>query len=214
MSILISSNQICYGWVFVVRSWMNEKVITPGSQVCKNFSKLAIRREGLAMRSAAFVTYNNVFDPRLDKCVETGWHEQDGRRALVLQSTKSGAFSEACMRLLSGLYTPEVIQATIETTGHRIDEIWSSLAGVVSTVDHVVVYLGVHGTVHAIEMARQLPIDKLVFLMCDCDVPWKQALLAEAGLQGARTIVVRECGGDLSMGRAFRDFLDIGTLPG
>jgi hypothetical protein len=165
------------------------------------------------MQTAAFVTYNNVRDPQTKQPVESGWHDKDERRALVLQSTNSNTFAEACTRLLMGLYTPRVIDATIDTTSQRIDQLWPVLTEVINTLEHVVIYVGVNGTEHAIKMASQLPIEKLVFLMCDCDIPWKRGLLADVGLQNAKTIIIRECGGEHSMGKAYRDFLETGTLP-
>ncbi len=165
------------------------------------------------MQTSAFVTYNNIIDPLTGRGAEDGWHENTERRALVLQSTNSNAFAQTCDRLLTGLYTPRVIDATIDTASQTIDQLWPRLTALVSTLDHVVIYLGVHGTEHAIEMATQLPIDKIIFLMCDCDLSWKRRLLDDAGLHGAKTLVRKNCGGEFAMGKVFRSFLETGTLP-
>lgn len=164
------------------------------------------------MPSAAFLTYNNVRSPRTRELVKSGWYEEHDRRALVLTYDKSNTQVEAGMRLALWRYSTEHSAATIATAGERIDDLWPRLTEVVSTLDHVVIYLGVHGTEHAIEMAKKLSIDRLLFMMCDCDIPWKRRLLTQAGLQGAKTIVVQECGGDFSMYQLFRAFLETGEL--
>lgn len=145
------------------------------------------------MNNVAFVTYNTVGDG-----LSSGWHESNGRRALLLQNSKGEG------TLSSG---------PIGTDRRReeCDILWGELQKELSHLDHVVVYVGVRGSEHAIELAGQLPASKVTFVACPCDLLSKEILVQEAGLIDAGRLLC-ECGGHRTMGMLYERFMVTGTL--
>lgn len=146
------------------------------------------------MNSVAFVTYNQIGNGLAD-----GWHDRNGRRALVLQNTRGeGALNGG-----------RPIGA--ERRREELELLWGKIQGVKQELDHVVVYVGVRGSERAIEFAAQLPAEKVTIVSCDCSVPAKVRMLMAAGLD-LRRVVVCECGGHRTMEKLFENFMETGEL--
>ncbi len=145
------------------------------------------------MKTVAFVTYNTVGQ------TTSGWHDgSEGRRGLVLQNA-----------------TGNERFATLASEGDKVsDEIarlWQILTEQLPTLDAVVIYVGTNGSEKAIELARVLDPSKVMFVLCDCSLHAKTALIHQSGLQESRQIVC-ECRGVATMQRLFRSFLETGIL--
>lgn len=146
------------------------------------------------MNSVAFLTYNTVWED-----LSNGWHKfPNGRRIFVLQNTKSGG------TLATGPIGVDRRQEEIET-------LWGQLQQELSTLDHVVIYLGARGTERAIELARELPASRVTFVSCMCGIPTKESLIQEAGLTDCGRILC-ECGGHQTMVALAELFVATGTL--
>ena len=164
-------------------------------------------------RSIAFVTYNTVGDS-----LSSGWHESGDRRALVLQNTYGLKWgSDAVLgREARNLADVVLSQAERVATGAshlrgEIGNLWEQLQQALLELDHVVVYVGNRGSEYVIELAAQLPADKVTFVACDCGLTYKEALIERAGL-AASELVLSECGGHRAMRRLFNSFMATGEL--
>lgn len=165
------------------------------------------------VKAVAFVTYNTVGDG-----LSSGWHESGDRRALVLQNTYGLKWgSDAVLgREARNFAEAFLAQAERVATGAshlrgEIGNLWRQLQEALLELDHVVVYVGNRGSEYAIELAAQLPADKVTFVACDCDFPYKEAMIARAGL-AASELVLSECGGHQTMRRLFNSFMATGEL--
>lgn len=154
------------------------------------------------MNVVAFVTYNN-----LGGAAGNGWHEQNGRKALVLQGTTGRPWlADQTARKGSAQFAQDV-----ELVGNTIDDLWSQLSASISDLDQVVVYVGDSGSENAIELAAQLPAEKVTFVLCSCGRSAKISRIQGKGLATA-SIVSCECGGRSTLGSMFRRFMDQGQL--
>ncbi|TSC57639.1 MAG: hypothetical protein Greene041619_1067 [Candidatus Peregrinibacteria bacterium Greene0416_19] len=146
------------------------------------------------MKNVAFLTYNTVW-----KNLSSGWHEfPNGHRLFVLQNTKGGG------TLATG-------PIGVERRREEIEGLWRQLQRELSSLDHVVIYLGARGTERAIELAKELPASKVTFVSCDCGLAFKAGLVQEAGLQDAGRILC-ECGGHQTMAALAGLFIATGEL--
>lgn len=151
------------------------------------------------MKTCAFVTYNQLGEGN----VVSGWHEENGRRALVLQNTKGrGALRGPDSKGGIGR------DARLE----QIDLLWTDLEKALPELDHVVVYVGTNGSERAIELVGQhLSADKVTFVGCDCGLPFKELLVQAAGLPKAGRILC-ECGGHHAMLSLYERFMATGDI--
>lgn len=147
------------------------------------------------MKTAAFITYNQLGKGE----ITTGWHESDGRRALVLQNTKGEG----------SLQVGKPIGA--EKRVEQISLLWAELRKELSGLDHVVVYVGTRGSEEAIKLAAELSEEKVTFVGCDCGLPIKELLIRAAGLPKAGRILC-ECGGHHTMLSLYERFMATGEL--
>lgn len=154
------------------------------------------------MHSVAFVTYNSVGED-----LSSGWHNSNGRRALVLQNSTGERW---CAE-----------QGPLDRTGHKmesskisseIDTLWDTLLKALPELDHIVVYIGSSGSRRAIELASELPNSKVTFIGCRCGLPQKEDLIQSVDLHEARRIIC-ECGGHQTMEVLFKSFMDTGEFP-
>lgn len=78
-------------------------------------------------------------------------------------------------------------------------------------LDYLVVYLGVDGGENAIGHISNFPAEKLIFVMCKCNLDIKQSWIRIAGLDKTKTMIC-PCGGVELLGDLARHFLATGTL--
>lgn len=147
------------------------------------------------MKHIAFVTYNAVGN------LSSGWHDRDGRRALVLQNTKGRSWAAQ-----QGPQSPDELAAGAGTVRNEIDALWGQLQNALPNLDHIVVYVGASGSEQAIALASSLPASKVTFVGCDCSYGSKVAAIRRSGLTEARWVWC-ECGGHWTMGRLFESFM-------
>lgn len=151
------------------------------------------------MKTCAFVTYNQLGEGN----IPSGWHEQNGYKALVLQNTKGrGALRGPDSR--GGIGRDSRLE--------QIDLLWTDLEKALPELDHVVVYVGTNGSERAIELVGQhLPADKVTFVGCDCGLPIKELLIQKAGLPTAGRMLCA-CGGHNAMLSLYERFMATGEL--
>ena len=61
-------------------------------------------------------------------------------------------------------------------------------------MDHVYLYVGANGGEEAIRQTRNMPADKITYVMCGCNYGMKERMVRDLGNDGAE-IVRCECGG-------------------
>lgn len=157
------------------------------------------------MRKVAFVTYNRVGDG-----VVSGWHDSNGRQALVLQNSRGEEWAVDPIYKSSPNYSRAKVEC-VDRVRDEIGNLWGQLQEVLPELDHIVVYVGSAGSERAIELAAQLPASKVTFVGCDCGLPFKEATVLRAGLAEARRMLC-ECGGVRTMGRLYAAFMATGEL--
>ncbi len=160
------------------------------------------------MKNVAFVTYNTVGDK-----FPSGWHDgPDGRRVLLVQNTRGQRWGAR-----RNPDEPSDVNRTtdefVDRVRDEISSLWRQLQEALSTLDHVVVYVGSEGSERAIALAAQLPASKVTFVGCDCGLSHKEALIQAAGMYGAGRMLC-ECGGHRTMERLFLRFMETGQLAG
>lgn len=160
------------------------------------------------MQKVAFVTYNSV-----GKNLPSGWHGQNGRQALVLQNSKGErwAVNELIGR---GDVPPDYERRDAKYTDLVKDEIgnlWVELQKALPELDHIVVYVGSSGSELAIQLASQLPAEKITLVGCHCGLPKKEAMVQTFGLGSCRRMLC-ECGGQRTMGQLFGAYMATGEL--
>ncbi|HLC38990.1 MAG TPA: hypothetical protein VJJ80_02610 [Patescibacteria group bacterium] len=148
---------------------------------------------------AIFITYNSVGIGR--EMLGNGWHGKDGEHQIFIASTES-------------------IRTKSITSGKAIrekdiDGILVPLADILHLMDEkmiFVIYLGGEGHEHIFSYLYQIPAERIVFVMCECDRQGKMHQLREHRLLGARRID-SECGGELTMKKLADHFLTTGQIP-
>jgi hypothetical protein len=90
---------------------------------------------------------------------------------------------------------------------------WQQLAEHIPTLDTVVIYVGDRGSEHTIEhaAAHGLDPDKAVFVLCDCNMPAKQANINKHGFSRSKRIMC-ECGGHTTMQQMAERFIATGDI--
>lgn len=170
------------------------------------------------MPRTAFVSYNEIYDAtEKGHVVAPGWHSQDDRAALALQTSTPMDLAEAIFEfalLTASVESATIMSEALNARSHAVvDEVWPQLQAALDTLDHVVLYIGDSTAEKVINLARQIPAPKLTFVMCDCNLHWKQQMISNVGLHEANMVVIRQCGGESAMGTFFRAFLETGELP-
>lgn len=158
----------------------------------------------MAKNAVAFVTYNTVGDT-----LSSGWHDSNGRRALVLQNTKGESWGAGEAPGKRDSSVP--LEQLGENRRGQIGNLWGELQRVLTELDHVVVYVGARGSERAIELAAQLPPSKVTFVSCDCGLLAKELMIQVAGMDKAGRVLC-ECGGHRTMETLFRRFMVTGEL--
>ena len=163
----------------------------------------------MTIRTVAFVTYNTVGNLR------GGWHEEpNGRRALIVQNTNGNEW--AVEKIIGRApippsnYRRRDVQF-VDLVHNEINQLWEQLQESISSLDHVVIYIGSKGSEHAIALAAQLPADKVTFVGCNCDLPQKEAMIQASGLTKAQRILCN-CGGRDTMEHLFHFFMETGYI--
>mgnify|MGYP001411852660 CR=1 FL=1 len=159
----------------------------------------------------AFVTYNTVGDGQFS----SGWHKHNGHEALVLQNTKG--FRWAVHENIGEVDIPpgDYSRSDDKNVGavkSQIEALWEQLTQEIDTLDFLVIYLGSTGSERFIELAKELPAEKITFVSCDCRLGRKTELLRDEGLWGAERVLC-ECGGRRTMGGFLGHFMLFGELP-
>ncbi|OGL74150.1 hypothetical protein A3E39_04185 [Candidatus Uhrbacteria bacterium RIFCSPHIGHO2_12_FULL_60_25] len=147
------------------------------------------------MENIAIITYNCI---SRTTSFPSGWHERNGRKALLLQNTKGeGSWQDG--------------QIDADRRREQVRTLWDELRAELPKLDHVVVYVGANGSQSAIALAAQLSPAKVTFVGCDCGLLEKEVLVRAAGMGDARRLLC-ECGGHVTLERMFHRFLESGEL--
>ena len=149
------------------------------------------------MKNIAFITYNNMLD------IPAGWHERDGRRALVLINSKG--------KRSAAVQSDRWSAGQAVAVEKEVLDLWDELDQALPELDHIVVYVGASGSEEGIRRAARLPASKVTFVLCDCGLSYKRQLIDLHGLKQA-PVKMCECGGRHRMRELFVRFMDGGQL--
>ncbi len=141
----------------------------------------------------AMVSYN-----RFVRGEENSWGGEGDNRVLLIQDDISD--------------TPNYKEYK-ESLKATVPQLYELLKNELPTIDRVIVYVGFE-TRYVIELAAKygLAPDRAIFVLCDCNLTEKMKVLKECGFSSSK-VVLCECGGVITMGRIYRDFLAHGILP-
>lgn len=162
------------------------------------------------MNRVAFVTYNSVGEG-----LSNGWHEgPEGRQAYVLQNSTGNRWAVEAL-FSNADDVPDGYSRSqgkyVDHVRNEIDGIWRQLQEALSTLDHIVIYLGSRGSELAIELASSLPTSQVTFVGCKCGLPHKEGLIQQSGLADVGRLLC-ECGGRRTMRALFECFMTSGQL--
>ncbi len=134
-----------------------------------------------------------------------GWKSGIGdNMILLIQDPQGRPFATAQQGIVSDM---------VLESKQAIDNIWGYLSAEINKLDKFVIYVGSYGAEYAIELAQKsnIPVEKLMFVFCDCGLGKKRATLQRCGYSDAKVIDC-ECGGKDTMGQIYRKFLQTGQL--
>ncbi len=147
-------------------------------------------------KTALFLTYNTVGKSGS----YGGMVERNGHQAVIVQHPKGETWG-GCGR------------ANEKNPGSKCAGLVHTLYGSAlrhEDVDYVVVYVGDRGSEGAVHMVSDLPANKVLFVLCNCNLGYKLGLIQNS-LPGAPYRVC-ECGGHATMQKVLEEFLDTGSL--
>lgn len=156
--------------------------------------------------TTAFITYNTIGENR-----PSGWVEQNGHRAFVMQNTKGITWGSGVAPNDYGAIDGPHSQLTQRRIS-EIDQMWLTLGGMIHEFDRLVVYLGAGpAQVRIIELVSTVPGSKITFVACRCDLIVKETTVQMAGLGDCdrRTC---ECGGHRIMEVMLTSYLESGEV--
>lgn len=143
---------------------------------------------------AAFVSYNAIQD------FNAGWHNSESHSVLIIPNSK-GAY-------LAALFEGESGNRCVTD---EITRLWQQLSDSLAEIDKVVVYVGTDGSEVAIDLAGRLPAERVVYVLCNCDIDAKRRKIARVGHEQAAKILC-ECRGISTMSRLALQFLSSGHV--
>lgn len=159
----------------------------------------------------AFLTYNSI---GCGDSVRNGIHRQShvrgSRKTLVLQNSQGKMWATNGRRGHSN--QPSADHGAAEVRA-EIEKLWKRLERRAKELDHVVFYLGREGAELALErVAKTFPPEKVTILSCTCNIEMKKMAVKHVGLEKARFISCRSCGGQLEMYELYLNYMEKGEL--
>ncbi len=156
--------------------------------------------------NVAFVTYNTVGENRL-----SGWVEQNGHRAFVMQNTKGISWGAGVAPKDYGTIEGPTSKLT-ENRFSEIEQMWLILREMIHEFDRVVVYLGAsRAQARIIELVSMVSAAKITFVSCRCDLVAKEICVQLAGLDACERRTC-ECGGHRTMETLLVSYLETGEV--
>lgn len=150
----------------------------------------------------AMVSYNAIHGAL------PGWNISGENEALVLQNSTGAEFAA-----YQGLESKKNFDEGVEIVKSEIQNSWKILQESIPKLDHVFIYIGVNGSEEAAKLAtKELPPEKVTYVLCSCNIFAKEKLISELGHKNAQRISCR-CGGQEDMGKILNEFLKTGSLP-
>ena len=136
---------------------------------------------------------------------QNGWKNAGANSLLLIQDPEGRPWGTT----QSGISESEMAKES----QIAIEGAWGNLEKEIKTLDKVVIYIGSHGAERAIELAQKSEIssDKVVFVLCDCNIGLKLRTIKNCGYDRAQQIMC-ECGGRSTMSQIFRTFMETGNL--
>ena len=153
------------------------------------------------MKTVAFLSYNPI------KGFTTGWHEKNGRKALVIHNEdRTGFLAE-----FTGEFTDNGIAKGNPEIHTEVANLWKSVKDSIDEIDQIVIYCGTYGSEVVTQLMSQFPAEKVTYVLCTCLKETKQKNIVSAKHQGARQIQC-ECHGIRAMPSLCISFLKTGLL--
>lgn len=136
---------------------------------------------------------------------KNGWKNNGENNILLIQDPQGRPWGTT----QSGISVSEMAQESV----NAINIAWETLSTEIAKLDKVVIYVGSHGSEHAIKLAKEsgLSDEKAIFVLCDCNQGSKERTIRDCGFENAKQIMC-ECGGRSTMGRMYSNFLSTGKL--
>ena len=146
-----------------------------------------------SIEQIAIITYNCIGNKQT---YDNGWMEMPGKKALLMQN---GHRTERAVPSSSDYATAERIRK------NTIEYLLQGIKPILSQFNHVYLYVGAHGAEEAIVMTKDIPSDKITYVLCSCNSAEKKALIKEIGNKSAE-IMSCECGGNYTLEKILKEF--------
>lgn len=175
-------------------------------------------------KAALFLTYNSIGDPG---DYSNGTLERNGNKAIIVQHPKGQKWGAKLgngkipvakrgePRSLELARSEKEAQEMInygKARGSLVKKLYSEAFGLTDFPDYVVVYVGAGGSEGAIELASHVPVERLRFVMCGCNLDLKVslALFHTGGQDGV--FLQCGCGGQKVMAELLEKFFATGLV--
>lgn len=149
------------------------------------------RRRKMAKQKIAVVTYNRVGEGQYDNGIVEG-------QSVTLFIAQNGHKSKWAAH-------PDGRSSEKEETRMHVARSVAKMVNL-ADMDHVYVYVGSNGGEAAISETRELPAEKVTYVMCSCNWGCKKNMIARFGHTGAQVIEC-ECGGRETLAMIVKDLL-------
>ncbi len=160
----------------------------------------------------AFLTYNGLgVDDDVCNGVHRSSRAKGSRKALILQNTAGKFFATAGRKSHQG--TEASADHGASEVKSEIEKLWKRLKRHLSALDHIVFYLGREGAESALEkVAASFPPEKVTIVSCTCNVEMKKLAVKQVGLEKARFLTCRRCGGQTEILGMYFNYMENGQL--
>jgi hypothetical protein len=149
---------------------------------------------------AALISYNTFVNGETN-----GWKSRGDNRVLLLQNGENQQW---------GIPQAGDLATWMKAVKDQVDPLWVQLLGELRAIDMVVMYVGTYGAEQIIDLAADngLSAERAAFVLCDCNMGRKTAIIRKRGFAQAPTFM-SECGGHSTMRELYRGLLRTGRLP-
>jgi hypothetical protein len=141
-------------------------------------------------KKIAIVTYNRVGEGQYDN----GLIKRDGKEIYIAQNGHRSAWAADSG---PGYERNKIRRRTVKDVIQQIT---------LEDMNHIYLYVGAGGGEEAIRQTKDIPSEKITYVMCGCNYSFKRNLIEEIGNSNAETISC-ECGGRNTLERILKQQL-------
>jgi len=147
------------------------------------------------LEQIAIITYNIIGGGGY----KNGWLEYPGKKALIVQNKDGARIGLPLWMLFTNPKATEICKT-------KMEDLFEGITSTLKQMNQIYVYVGLGGANDAIRLTKDLPPQKLSYVLCDCNYRQKINLISEIGNNHAKLIKC-ECGGWDTLDKILKDFI-------